>query len=105
MTLWCRARAGDDGQPPTGASVVIEGTRLPDLAAVDELARWALEAKRAGRRLVIEYLAPQMADLLDLAGLDLVGLGVEMQGQAEGGEEPLGIERVEEEGQLGDLPA
>lgn len=45
-------------------------------------------------------ITPEMTELLDLAGL-----GVEVQRQAERGKEPLGIEGMEEEGELGDPPA
>ena len=100
MTLWCRLTAEGGHGSPTRGSLVIEGPGLPDLDAVDDVARWILEAKRAGRRLVIEYLAPEMADLLDL-----VGLGVEVQGKTEEREEPHGIQRLEEERHLGDLPS
>ncbi|MGH9102405.1 MAG: hypothetical protein ACRDYD_05405 [Acidimicrobiales bacterium] len=99
MTLWFRAIAVDgDGSPVR--SWVVEAEGLPDLAAVDRLASLMLEAQRAGGRIVVARLAPEMADLLDLAGLS-----VEVQREAEGGEEPLGVQGVEEESQLGDPPA
>lgn len=89
-----------------GCAVVIEGTGAPDLEAVEVLAHWILAVRRAGRRPVVDYLAPELARLLDLAGLpDLARLGVEVQGKTEGGEEAEGLQGVEEEGQLGDLPA
>ncbi len=92
MTLWCRATVlNDDGSPAD--HLAMEGVGAPDLGAVDGLARWMLDARRAGRRVVVERIAAEMAELLDLAGL-----GVEMQGQAEGGEEPHGVQRVEKEG-------
>jgi hypothetical protein len=82
------------------SSLRIEGTDdAPGLAAVDQLARWVLDTTRAGGRVVIEYLAPELAELLDLAGLR-----VEVQGKTEGGEEAHWVQRVEEEGELGDFP-
>lgn len=78
---------------------MLEGPDAPDLGAVEDLARWQLAGRRLGGRVVIDQLSPEMTDLLEL-----VGLGVEMERQAEGREEPLGVEQVEEQGHLGDLP-
>lgn len=100
MTLWCRATAAGCQGSQTGSSVVIAGTRAPDLAAVDELARWMLGVTRAGGSVVIEYVAPKMAELLDLSGLS-----IEVQGQAEGRKQPQRVQRLEKEGELGDLLA
>jgi hypothetical protein len=105
MTVWCRAGTVDADGSPTPRQVVIEGAGAPGLAAIAELARWVLEARRAGEGVFIESLAPAMADLLDLAGLGPASLGIEVQGEPERREEPLRIQRMEEEGQLGDLPA
>jgi hypothetical protein len=100
--LWCRVTIAGHGTAAEG-SVVIEGAGRPDMAAVDELARVVFEARQAGWRLVIADLAPELADLLDLAGLALVDLqGVEVQGEAEGREQPLRVERIEEEGEISD---
>jgi hypothetical protein len=98
---WCR-----------GAIVAAGGlvvTRLavlgpaPDMSIVDRLARIAVGAKRGGRRLVLSELSPLLGELLALAGLPL-----EVEGETEGGEEPLRIEHGEEVAQrrdpaLGDL--
>ena len=100
MTLWCRASAVDREGTPTGDSVVIEGSGAPDLAVVDELARWMLGVTRAGRSIVVEFVAPRMAELLELSGLS-----VKVQGQAEGREQPPRVKRLEKEGELGDPPA
>jgi len=99
MTVWCRMEMLGVGGSSTPSVVVIGGAGRPDLAAVAELAYWTLHAKGAGRRLVIGYLAPDLADLLDL-----VGLSAEVQGKTEGWEEAHGVQRLQEEGELGDLP-
>jgi hypothetical protein len=62
MASWCRI------------TIVLEGDGAPDMAAIDELARWLLLAKRAGGRLTVDRVSPEMADLIDLSGL-----GVEME--------------------------
>lgn len=82
---WCRV------------SVVLRGPDQPDMDAVDVVARLALVARRAGAEFRLEAVAPELADLLALAGL-----GVDVGGQAEGGEEASGGHEVEEEGHLGD---
>jgi hypothetical protein len=66
---------------------------------VNLVARLALGARRAGRRLVLVEVSAELAELLDLAGLP-----VEVQRQAERGEEALRVEGVEEEVEPGDLP-
>jgi hypothetical protein len=69
---------------------VIGGQGPPDLAAVDELARCLLAARRAGGSIALREQCEALARLLDLVGLlDL--LGREMGGQAEGGEQ-VGVE-------------
>lgn len=82
------------------ATWVLEGDGPPDLAAVDSIAKQALAATRAGGRLVLAQVAPALRELLALAGLP-----VEVQGETERREQALGVEEVEEEGHLGDLPA
>jgi len=97
VELWCEVTCrGADGS--VLAACVLEGRGAPDLEAVDDVARLALFASRAGGRVVLTRVAPALRELLDLAGLR-----VEMEGQAEGGEEPLGIEEIEEEAHLDDL--
>jgi hypothetical protein len=79
-------------------SMPLWGGDTPDLGTVDRIGRMALVARRDGGRLELDEVAPELAELLELAGL-----GVEVQRQAEAREEPLGIERIEEEAQRGDL--
>ena len=76
------------------------------LLAVDALARLQLEARRRGGRIALTNASPELAELIDLAGLrsvlpclESVELIVEVGGQAEEREEPR---RVEEEGDPAD---
>ena len=82
---WCRLSIVDDS-----------GT-VPDMSIVDQIARLALTARRAGGQLVIESVCDELAELLELAGL-----GVEVSWDAERGEQTLGIHRRQEDRQLGD---
>ena len=68
-----------------------DGT-VPDLATVDALARLHLVARRLGGAIRLHDVCEDLADLLDL-----VGLGREMRGEAEGGEE-VGVEEGVEPG-------
>jgi hypothetical protein len=102
---WCKVTlVAADGTPL--ARIELAGAAAPDLAVVDELAWMALLAARAGGSLALEAVAPALRELLELAGL-LQGVRalVEVDGQPEEGEEPLGVEEGEEEAQRGDLPA
>jgi hypothetical protein len=99
LERWCRVTVVGGGGAVLAAGV-IEGTGAPDLGAVDEVARLALLAARSGATMTIADVSPAMAELLELAGLR-----VQVEGQAEGREEPLGVEEVQEEVHPGDLPA
>ncbi len=66
----------------------LAGRDRPDLCLVDELARLQLAARRVGWSLRIREPSPELWELLDL-----VGLRVEVGGEAEGGEQP-GVEEV-----------
>jgi hypothetical protein len=59
MASWCRI------------TIVLEGDGAPDLGAIDELARWVLLAKRAGGKLTVDHVSREMAELIDLSGLDV----------------------------------
>jgi hypothetical protein len=99
LQLWCRVTLiGADGTEV--AHSTLEGPGAPDLLALDQVAHLALVAARAGGAVVLSDVSPDMGDLLDLSGL-----GVEVQRQAEGREESLGVQREEEERHGGDLPA
>jgi hypothetical protein len=85
--VWCRVTmVGADGTPV--ASGVLEGSHGPRLGAVDDLARLALHAKRLGGSIHLAEVSPALRFLLDL-----VGLVVEMEGQAEGGKESLRLKQ------------
>ncbi len=71
----------------------------PDLAVVDELARWQLAARRLGCAIQLRAAGAELVELLELVGLGAVvtgvaGLGPEAGGQAEGGEQAGGEEVV-----------
>lgn len=75
-----------------------------DAAVVDALARLRLTARRLGREMRLRHPSEELLELIALAGLcDLLplvtGLPVEPRGEAEEGEQPLG---VEEEGEAAD---
>jgi hypothetical protein len=96
---WCRVTVvGPDGTEL--ARYGLEGVGAPDLRAVDAVARAMLAVGRVGGTVVLGEVAPALAALLELAGL-----GVEVEGQAELGKEPLGVQEGQEERHPGDLPA
>ena len=97
--LWCRITiVGPDGEQI--ASVALRGAGFPDLGTVDEVARLTLLARRLGGDIALTDVSPALRALLELAGLP-----VEMEGQAELGEQPLGVQEAEEEAHPGDLPS
>ena len=99
MRRWCRVNVvGPDGSVMT--TYPLDGRGSPDVADVDIVARWALVASRLGCRLRLTEVDPAMGELLELAGL-----GVEVERQAEVGEEPLGGHGAQEEIHPRDLPA
>jgi hypothetical protein len=98
IELWCRVTIVGPGDTEL-IHRDLEGWGAPDLAAVDELARLTLLAGRLGAAVVVTDASPEFTALMGLSGL-----GVEMQGQAELGKEPLGVQEVEEEAHLRDLP-
>jgi len=89
---------GPDGGIVTGC--VLEGLGLPDLQAVDEVARQALLAARLGGVITLAEVSPAMSKLLELAGLR-----VEVERQVKIREEPLDPQEGQEEVHPGDLPA
>jgi hypothetical protein len=94
---WCRVTVvGPDGTEL--AHVVLEGPGAPDLAAVDDVARLALAAGRLGGEITLLDLSPALGALLELAGLR-----VEMEGQAELEEEPVRVQEGQEPTHPGDL--
>lgn len=86
--------------------VVLAGAGAPDLGTVDRVARLSLLGTRIRGRTVLRDVAPAMRELLALAGLSGLAGGadrVEVDGEAEGREQALGIEEVEEEAHPCDL--
>jgi hypothetical protein len=71
-----------------------------DLATANALARAHVNGRRLGARLQVVNASPELRELIALLGLADVLLG-RGQGQAEEGEEPLGVE----EGGEADDPA
>jgi hypothetical protein len=97
LQRWCRVTIlGADGA--VLAACVLEGPGDPDLGAVDDVARLALQVARLGGGVALAEVSPAMRELLELAGL-----GVEVEGQTEFGEEPLRVQEVQEEAHPGDL--
>ena len=95
---WCRVTVrGADGAVLGGFA--LEGPCDPDLGAVDALARVALQAARLGGGITLSDVAPALRELLELAGL-----GVEVAGQAEVGEERTAVVDRQEEAHPGDPP-
>ena len=88
-------------QPPERAIVCDVSALPPDVGAIGVLARLQLLAKRQGAEIRLCEVSSELRELLALCGLGDV-LCVEVAGQAEQREERVG---VEEERQLGDLPA
>jgi hypothetical protein len=97
VNLWCRVQIVGADQA-TLACHQLGGPGFPDLGAVDDVARLALLARRLGGRVVLSDVSPGLRSLLELAGLP-----VEVEGEAEGREEALGIEEGQEELHPGDL--
>jgi hypothetical protein len=99
LQRWCRVTVwGPDGT--IVASCELDGPGSPGIGAIGEVARLALLASRLGGGITLAEVSPAMGELLELAGLC-----VEMEGQAELGEQPTGIQQREEEIHPGDPSA
>jgi len=86
---------------PRGTVVVCDVSPLtePDLAAVEALARLRLTAGRRGIRVGLRGASARLRELLALTGLEgLLPLWVEPGGEAEEGEEAVGVEEGVEPG-------
>jgi hypothetical protein len=80
LQRWCRVTVvGPDGT--VAATCDLDGPGSPGIDAVDDVARLALLASRLGGGITLGEVSPAMRELLELAGLC-----VEMEGQAELGE-------------------
>lgn len=90
MNRWCLVSVRSaDGAPPV--DWWFAGAGRPDLSVVDGLARFVLLARRAGYRVVLSEISPDLLEVLDLAGLRR-----EVVGEAEGREDPLGVQEAVE---------
>jgi hypothetical protein len=70
LRVWGRARVlSSDGS--VLVQRVLRGRGNPDLRAVDEVAQLALLAHRSGGLLVVDQLASELSELLDLTGLSV----------------------------------
>ncbi|MDI3423575.1 STAS domain-containing protein [Streptomyces luteolus] len=81
------------GLQATGATEVVcdaGALAVPDMAAVEALARMRLTARRAGAGMRIRDPGPRLAGLLALVGL------AELFGEVEEREPPLGVEEAVE---------
>jgi hypothetical protein len=96
MGLWCRLQEmGPEDE--LVATWAVSGPGHPHLSVVEGLAGLRLAALRRGNRVVLAEPCPELLELLDL-----VGLLRQVGWQPEEGEEPLGVEKGMEPG---DLPA
>ena len=79
------------------ASWPLAGLDRPDLAAVNELARLQLAARRVGCSIQLHAACTELCELLDLVGLGELGTDARLcrqpSGQAEGSEQ-IGVEEV-----------
>ena len=89
VQLWCRVKVVGPGGDRL-ACCVLEGPGAPDLGAVDAVARLALLARRLGGRTSCSRRSRLPCERCST----LAGLAVEMEGQAELGEEPLGVQEA-----------
>jgi hypothetical protein len=99
VTLWCRVLVVGPDRTAL-ASHRLEGAGMPDLGAVDDVARLALLAGRIGGRIILSDVTPALRSLLELSGLR-----VEAEWEAEGGEESLAVQEGQEKLHPGDLPS
>ena len=100
---WCRILVvGADGVALVDH--VLEGVGDPDIDAVGHVAQVALLATRRDGVVLLREVSDAMRDLLELAGFEL-RLRVEVERESERGEQPVGIERGQEEVHARDPPA
>jgi hypothetical protein len=98
LQAWCQVAVVDrDGTPLV--CCILGGKGVPDLGAVDQVARLLLTAKRLGGSIVLGDTSPALWALLELAGLD-----VEVERQAELGKEPFAVQQGQEEVHGDNLP-
>ena len=69
--VWCRVRVVDD-RGRTATTWTASGGEAPGLGLVDRLARLHLVARRQGWSITLTEVSPDLAALLDLAGLSVL---------------------------------
>jgi hypothetical protein len=81
MPMWCRVTM-IDCHGVAVASSVLAGPAAPGLAAVDDVARLALTARRLGGGVTLSEVSSELRALLELSGfvIGVAGLVVEMEG-------------------------
>jgi hypothetical protein len=81
---------------PRPSTIVCDvGALAPDAAAIDALARLQLTARRHGVEILLRHASSELQELLAFVGLRDV-LRVEPCGQAEEGEQRVGVEEERE---------
>ena len=86
MQRWCQVVLVGPGDNQV-VRCDLRGQGAPDLRAVDDVAQFALLARRLGSALVLADVDPGLGGLLEL-----VGLRVEVKREPEPGEEPHWVE-------------
>jgi hypothetical protein len=81
MAIWCRVTM-IDRNGATVASGVLEGPAAPSVAAIGDVTRLALIAKRLGGDVTLSQVSTEFRALLELSGFTIGGKGlvVEMEG-------------------------
>lgn len=90
----CERLAGllrDSGAPSVNCD--LGSITKPDVVTVEALARLQLTARRLGRGIRFHRPPEALLGLVGLTGLGTV-LGLDLQGQAEQREKPLGVEEI-----------
>jgi hypothetical protein len=91
--LAARLRAVPHGHHPAEVVCDVGAVTDPSLGDVEALARLQLAARRLGYRIRLRGASDRLRELLALTGLDgILPLWVEPVGEAEEGEEALGVE-------------
>ncbi|MFK4067292.1 STAS domain-containing protein [Streptomyces sp. NPDC029674] len=93
------ARHGPGGGGAGDVVCDVGAVTTADLTTVDAIARLHLAARRAGSRIRLRNPTPGLLALIGLVGLvELCGLVVEMEGNSEQREPPLGVQEAVEAG-------
>jgi hypothetical protein len=96
--VWCRVTIVGPGGDELACGV-LRGSGAPDLATVDGIARLALAAGRLGGAMSLAQVSPALSALLELTGLR-----IQVEREPESRDQPLWVQRGQEERHAGDLP-